>query len=105
MNLAYTVHTLHQLDRKTNMKLRCIETGRTTRVNLDERYELNEVVHGTEIRAAANRLVSRENRGYFANFGSVCINNVGHITPAEIARPVGSMTESTGQTVHFELIP
>jgi hypothetical protein len=86
------------------MKLRCIETGRTTRVNLDERYELNEAVHGAEIRAAANRIVSRADRGYFANFGSVCINSVGYITPAEIARPVGSMTESTGKTVHFELI-
>ena len=87
------------------MKLRCIETGRATKITLDERYELNEAVHGSEIRAAANRLVSREDRGYFANFGSVCINNIGQITPAKIARPVGNMTESTGKTVHFELIP
>ena len=87
------------------MKLRCVETGRTTRVDLDKCYELNEVVHGTEIRAAANRLVSREDHGCYASFGSICVNNVGNITPAKIARPVGNMTESTGKTVHFEVIP
>lgn len=87
------------------MKLRCVETRRTTKIDLDERYELNEVVHGAEIRAAANRLVSREDHGYFANFGSICINNLGHITAAQIARPVGGMIESTGEKVHFEVIP
>ena len=78
------------------MKLRCIETGKTTAIAdaTDER----------EIRAAASKLVARTYRGHFAHFGSVCLNNAGQITHAEIARQVGGMTETDGSYVTFEIV-
>jgi hypothetical protein len=78
------------------MKLICHETGSKTHIN--------DATDAREVQSAADRLVKRRWPGHFASFGSIVINNLGHITSAQVARGVGGLCETIGKNVTFSVV-
>lgn len=74
------------------MKLRCIETGRTTKLPSDEFDSIQE---------AADRIVKRDWSGHYAQFSGVPSREA---LFAEVCRSVGGMCEHTGKKINFEII-
>jgi hypothetical protein len=74
-------------------ELICTSTGRRTRITARDI-----ATDGEGLRAAADRLVVRDNPGHF-----VAGVDARHLRHLEICRSVGELTEHTGEFVDFEI--
>jgi hypothetical protein len=77
------------------MKLHCIDTGKWTLIKNNEFGE-------PDISAAADRLVARENPGYFAS-RAVGWDNLPDKFNASLCRSIGDLTEHTGERYEFRI--